>query len=455
MIQTPYISEGFGKTTYDNLTTIHPLGLGALVIGVIWTAVARRERAWLPILLMACFVSTSQRIVVATLDFNFIRVMLLAGVARIISRKEYLRLKLTPLDKLVLAWTLTSAVISTFRIGTFSAMIQKSGTAYDALGLYAVARVWLRSAGDLRALSRALVLIAGISAASFLREHLTGRNLFAIFGGVSEFTTIREGRLRCQGPFAHSILAGTFWVGFLPLVAVLMGDPKKRIQGAVGLFSITTIAIFCSSSTPLLGLIASAAFGSLWLVRSHAGFLRWSVVAILVILHMVMNGPVWSLIAKVGVVGGSTGYHRYALVDAFIKNWTDWFLLGANGTAHWGYFLFDLANQFVREGVEGGLLTLSLFVMILVTAFRSVGHHTNQRATRIEAITMWAVGSAIAAHCVMFIGISISHSNTNMLVFLWLLAATQCRWPRPSKTNLNQRPAHHTTIPSPSSDHSL
>jgi hypothetical protein len=441
-MQEPYIREGFGENSYDNLTTLHPLGIAALAVGMVWTLTASRNRAWLPILLVACFVSTSQRIVIATLDFNFIRAILVAAAVRIIARREYAKIQLTRLDKLVIAWVLVSAAMSTLRIGSFAAVIQKSGTAYDALGLYAVGRFWLRKPGDLRALSKALSVIAVIAAVGFLREHLTGRNIFSIFGGVSELTTIRDGRLRCQGPFSHPILAGTYWVGFLPLMAILIHDPKWRFRGAIGLFSIATITILCSSSTPLLGLIATAAFGSLWLVRSHAGFLRWSVFAMLLLLHMVMNGPVWSLIARVGVVGGSTGYHRYQLVNAFINNWTEWFMIGTNSTAHWGWFLFDVANQFVREGVEGGLITLSLFVMVLVTAFGSVGKHTGKRAPRVEAVSMWAVGTAIAAHCVMFIGISITHSNTNMLVFLWLLAATQASWPRPSKTKpgLGHRP---------------
>lgn len=450
MIQTPYIREGFGLNSYDNLTTVHPLGLATLVVGVLWTLVAHRERAWLPMLLMACFVPTSQRIVIATLDFNFIRVMLVAAVLRIVARREYADWKLTSLDKLVIAWVLASAVMSMIRIGTFAAVIQKSGTAYDALGIYMVGRVWLSRGGALRALSRAIALIATVAAIGFLREHLTGRNIFSVFGGVSEFTTIRDGRLRCQGPFAHPILAGTFWVGLLPLTAVLLRDPGRRLQGAIGFLSIATITVLSSSSTPLLGLVATAAFGCLWLIRTHANFLRWSALAMLILLHMVMNGPVWSLIARVGVVGGSTGYHRYQLVNAFINNWTEWFVFGTSSTAHWGWFLFDLANQFVREGVEGGFLTLALFIMILVTAFSSVGKRTSKRASRIEAASMWAVGTAIAAHCVMFIGISITHSNTNMLVFLWLLAATQSQWVNPSGRTLKQQPIPRETGPSPS-----
>jgi hypothetical protein len=435
MTQEPYIRTGFGENPYNNLTTLHPLGIAVLAVAVVWTITASRDRAWLPILLMACFVSTSQRIVIATLDFNFIRVMIAAAMVRIIARNEQAGMRLTQLDKLVIAWVFVGATVSVLRIGTISSIIYKCGAAYDTLGLYALGRVWLRRGMDLQALSRSIALIACIAVLGYLRENLTGRNIYSIFGGVSEFTGIRDGRLRCQGPFAHPILAGAFWVGFLPMIAIQLRTPRGRLRASFGLLSVLTITVLCSSSTPLLGALATAGFGGLWLLRRHSSSMRWGVAATLVALHMVMTGPVWSLIAKASVVGGSTGYHRYKLVDSFINHWTEWFLLGTNSTAHWGWFLFDVANQYVKEGVQGGLLTLALFIMILIEAFSSIGKQIRSASSRLHAVSMWAVGTAIAAHCVMFIGISITHSNTNMLIFLWLFAATQTKWDQGRKLN--------------------
>lgn len=142
---------------------------------------------------------------------------------------------------------------------------------------------------------------------------------------------------------------------------------------------------------------------------------------------MVMEAPVWHLIARVTVVGGSTGNHRYKLIDAFINRWAEWFILGTNSTAHWGWFMFDVTNQFVKEGVQGGILGLLLFLLVLRRAFASIGQRANSSIDKKHAMLMWAIGTGIATHCVMFIGISITHSNTNMLIFLWLLAATQVK----------------------------
>ena len=46
-------------------------------------------------------------------------------------------------------------------------------------------------------------------------------------------------------------------------------------------------------------------------------------------MHVLMKQPVWHLLSRVDVAGGSTGWHRYHLVDKFIENWREWWLLGA------------------------------------------------------------------------------------------------------------------------------
>ena len=426
-MQQPYIREGFGSNSYDNLTLIHPLGLAALLVGVVWTLVAARRTAWLPILLLACFVPTSQRIVVATLDFNLIRILVAVGMFRILQRGEYKGGRITGLDRAVFLWIMASMVIHVARVGSTSALVFKLGGAYDTLGLYIIARVWLRSTSDLIRLSRYAAIIACISVVGFTVEHFTGRNGFSIFGGVPEITYVRDGRLRCQGPFAHPILAGTFWIAFLPLVTAQYLTQRGAPLQLAGALCISAIVVFCSSSTPVLGGIASVVFGLLWLARDRVRLLCWATLALTAGLHVIMEAPVWHLIARMSVVGGSTGFHRFNLIDAFINRWPEWFLLGTNSTAHWGWFLFDVTNQFVKEGVRGGILGLLLFLLVLRRAFAGIGQRAASSIDKKQAMLMWAIGTGIATHCVMFIGISITHSNTNMLIFLWLLAATQVK----------------------------
>jgi hypothetical protein len=86
-----------------------------------------------------------------------------------------------------------------------------------------------------------------------------------------------------------------------------------------------------------------------------------------------MKAPVWFLLARLTVVGGSTGYHRAYLIDRAIANFGEWFLVGVPSTSHWGWGLQDVTNQFIVEGTRGGLLTLVLFVAVIVYCFKGLG----------------------------------------------------------------------------------
>lgn len=72
-------------------------------------------------------------------------------------------------------------------------------------------------------------------------------------------------------------------------------------------------------------------------LRRHMRMVFWSGVAGLVGLHMVMKAPVWALVARTKIVTGSTGYHRFALIDSAIKNFREWWLVGTYLTGHWGW----------------------------------------------------------------------------------------------------------------------
>ena len=82
-------------------------------------------------------------------------------------------------------------------------------------------------------------------------------------------------------------------------------------------------------------------------------------------LQLVMKAPVWFLIGRVGVVGGSDGYHRAYLIDRCIYNFWNWWLLGTKSTNAWASadnHLFDVTNQYVATAADGGLLALTNWV---------------------------------------------------------------------------------------------
>lgn len=146
--------------------------------------------------------------------------------------------------------------------------------------------------------------------------------------------------------------------------------------------------------------------------------IRWLLLLSVVGLHIVMKAPVWHLISRVGIVGGSTGWQRFALIDHFIGSFGEWWLMGTSSTVHWGLDMFDVANEYVLEGVQGGLLTFGLFLGVIGKSFGSVGRLWRScRSDRYRVRLAWALGVSLLVHCLCFIGVS----YFGQIVMLWYL----------------------------------
>ena len=100
---------------------------------------------------------------------------------------------------------------------------------------------------------------------------------------------------------------------------------------------------------------------------------RWLILGALVSLHMVMNAPVWHLISRFDLAGGSTGWHRFNIINQFILHADEWWLLGVKNVEVWGINKGDITNQYFLEAARGGIWTMALLVALIVMAFASVG----------------------------------------------------------------------------------
>jgi hypothetical protein len=269
-------------------------------------------------------------------------------------------------------------------------------------------RSWLHELDDISYVIKTLALICVPLAIAMLVELITGRNAFAVFGGVPEITIVRDDRLRCQGAFAHPILAGTFGASLFPLFLALWWQTgKAKSLAFAGSVAAAVIMLTSSSSGPILTCAAGVLGLLMWFFRRHMRLIQWGLAFMVIALHLAMKAPVWALMIRVNVFDASTAYHRYFLFDQFIRRFGEWMLLGTQTTANWGYYLFDITNQYVVIGVEGGLLTLALFLAIIALGFEGVGRacqlSQNPKATKIG---IWALGASLLAHVVSFMGVS-------------------------------------------------
>jgi hypothetical protein len=432
---------------FGNVQQLHPVGLAALGLLMFATLVLpRRWNTW-PLVLLLCFIPAGQRFVIATLDFPFLRLLLLATWTRLILRNELRQFSFNRLDKSLLAWAGAAILTATIYYGTIGAFVNRSGMVFDTLAAYFFFRHRITSLRDLSTIAGQFLISSFAVMFFFVVENRTQRNLFHVFGGVPEFTDIRDGRLRCQGAFAHPILAGCFFACLLPLYAIRGFVTQRWGQVAMGTFAALVIVVLCASSTPVVAVLVGIAAACSIALRGALRPLRWLAIGGLLGLHFFMKQPVWHLLARIDIAGGSTGYHRYHLVDKFFAFFGEWALLGTRSTAHWGFGLQDVTNQYVAEGVEGGLLRLILFVSAILFAFAGISRALRMPGlSRSGRLVAWALGTLLVMHCMNFIAVS----YFEQIVTLWFLslAAIGSLTPVPGRVDLRQpRPWYVAAAP--------
>jgi hypothetical protein len=164
---------------------------------------------------------------------------------------------------------------------------------------------------------------------------------------------------------------------------------------------------------------AILAFG-FWPLRRKMRWVRRGIIAVLILLHVVMHGPVWSLIEHIDIVGGNSGYHRYQLIDQCIHHFWDWWLFGTLANSSWGWDMWDTANVFVGTAEGSGLLGLILFVALFSRSFRAIG---NARAAfetdGAKQFELWTVGCVVFTQLMIFVGVDY-FDQTRMLWYLIL-----------------------------------
>jgi hypothetical protein len=415
-----------------------------LLMGVLLLVLPRRF-ALLPIAFITCYMTFGQEFVVAGLHFMMLRVLIMFGCARIAMRMEFRSFKWVRIDTLIVLWVFSDITVYTLFRHTTGALINRLGFAYDALGLYFILRVLIRDIEDVKWTCRLFAVMIFPVAIFMIFEKITGRNLFYIFGGVSQFTGIRDGVLRCQGPFTHPILAGTFGAVWLSLFVGLWWQGKgNRFLALLGILSSTAITVLAGSTGPLGTYLAGIVGIGMWGMRNHMRSVRWGIVALLVGLEILMKHHVWYIFADVTAQGlgfqGSTGWHRFNLIDTTIRHFFDWWLLGTTTVdlANWGVWWGDVTNQYVSEAVTGGLVTLLLFISIIVIAFSRLG--LAMRAVRDESrqsqLLLWAIGSTLFAHVITFLGVAYFDQNIVnwylVLAMAGTASAVYCRRAEPS-----------------------
>jgi hypothetical protein len=408
---------------HETSTFVDPAGLVVFAVSAISLLAVPRRYALVPFLLLACFVPDTQRILIFGLDFTFLRLLILLGWLRVLMSGDRRPFTWTPLDRVFVAWMLAAITIPVLRTGSASLVVTLLGNALDSMGLYFLCRQMVRSWKDVDSTIVACCVLSIPVAGLFLCESITHVNPLGALGLGSRTISFDHGRFRAKGAFAHPIIAGVFWATLIPLMGARLWKPRaSKSLSIAAIVSALIIVLTCQSSTALFGVPATILGAAIFFVRKHMRLLRRGLVVLCIALELVMDKHIWHLWHRVGQfgIGGSTGYHRYRLIDAFVNRFDEWALLGTRGTAHWGFWLQDITNTFVAQGVNGGLLTLILFIALFVYAYKQVGWILRATArSRSLTIYAWALGVTIFTQNITMTAVSF-YSELKLVWFISL-----------------------------------
>lgn len=385
------------------------VGIALCLIGAFIIVLVPLRHAFVPLISFGILIPMRAHWELGGLDFFSVRILAYAALAKFILCKPNVELKLNRIDKFFFAFFIVRMLVNLISVRTGESFLHPIAITVDAIGIYLLARLLIQTSTDFNRYHKLLALLCVFVGAAMLVERISEVNLFTHLGG--RVPTYRDGLIRSNGPFSHSILAGTFGAVLVPIFLSLrkIVDRKHRPLYVAGTAGAVLMVVTTQSSGPLFSLFAGiAVYIFLWPFRARLRPLRWGIGVGLLVLHFTMKAPVWALINRVPLVSGSQGYHRYKLIDNFISNWRDWVFVGTDSFADWGYFMFDLSNMYVFTGAQSGLVGLVLFFLLLATVFRQIGvalKSAREVGDRQSEWLYWALGSTFFAHAISFIGV--------------------------------------------------
>ena len=154
--------------------------------------------------------------------------------------------------------------------------------------------------------------------------------------------------------------------------------------------------------------------------RHHSKSFIWTAIGFFILLQIVTNAPFYHSIWRIPAVGGSAGWHRVVLLDGFINHFGEWWLLGTRNVEGWGVFKGDVTNQYVLEGVRGGLISFVVFIILIVICIKTLTRFSLQKMTMPMQWFVWGICVSMIVHCISFF--SVSYFGQISMLLYWTFA---------------------------------
>jgi hypothetical protein len=296
----------------------------------------------------------------------------------------------------------------------------RSGFLMDTWLVYITARLCITDRAEVATFVKSIAVILvtlailGIAEAVTVHHYFRWLKRFRVWNTPLGETVV-EGRFgfgRGTGPFSHSIMFGSCFVMFLPLIWALRrqrdywGELAYPLSGMIILGALSSM-----SSGPWVMLMAVA----LCLVLER--YKRWTkplliaLAVFCVLIAVASNRPFYHVIVSYANPLGGAGWQRAKLIDCAIEDFGDWWLAGY-GTREvpWGRQTgmghTDCNNEFILAGIRYGMLGVIALAGTLAMAFRSLVRAFKETTDKELRSLYWAMGCALVGVIVIWQGVS-------------------------------------------------
>jgi hypothetical protein len=400
--------------------------LGFIVLAACSIAILTVPRKFAPVVLIVgcCYMTVSQALIIAGTNFPVFRLLIMAGIARVILRSERLPSGLQRIDKLFIfmcVWIFFASFFHEHSPG--SGPKYALGGILNTAGTYFLFRIFLVNHEDVLFFIKATLLLLVPVAAGMVLEQVVRKNVFSALGGVPDYPVVRDGRVRAQGPFRHPILAGTIGATCLPFAVALW--QKHRMTAVIGGGACLGMIVASASSGPIMSAFFAVCALGMWRYRQHCRRIAiWAAISYLP-LSLIMERPPYYIMAYIDLTGSSTAWHRAFLIESTIDHFSEWWLFGTDYTRHWmprqGAISpnhTDITNQYIATGVNGGFLAMLLLIAVILYSFHRVGVLVaNTDHSKEARFTYWCIGASLFSNAATSMSVAFFGQAQ---VFFWL-----------------------------------
>ncbi len=360
-----------------------------------------------PFIVGMCFIPSDKSIQIASLDFQVLRIIALFSLLRVSTDNSIRNVRINTIDRLFFSYHILGAIIyiiaSTNLLAT---SIYKCGQLVDSIAIYLTFRSIIQNKETILAASKTLALCILFLTPFTIYEYFAATNLFSILG--RESIAMRDGEIRAACTFNHSILFGSFAASCFPIIWGYYSQNKNKFY-IIHIISAIFFVIASSSSGPLASLLLAIIILILFRWKIHIKKFYYLFIILMLFIHFAREKPIWHFIfIRLSLKSSSTGYHRYNLIEAAIKEFDKWWLFGYGNrgpdwhTKYWSWAsadFTDVTNHYLLEGVRGGFFTMALFIILCYISIKSLGSYAIHKTTSQEQWFWWGWTVALIAHC--------------------------------------------------------